>query len=103
MDASQGFLHPIIPVVVVARDAIVNTIRMVAIKNGKTLKYVNTGKFKNLTLKFGVLLTLFYNLPFELYNINLSDMLLIVGTVLSIISCIQYYNDNRRKIVVKEK
>ncbi len=101
--ASQGFLHPVIPVVVVARDAIVNTIRMVALKNEKTLKYVKTGKAKNLTLKFGVLLTLFYNLPFELYNINLSDMLLIVGTVLSIISCIQYYNDNKRRIVVKEK
>ena len=52
-------------------------------------------------MKVGIALTLFYNLPFELFNLNISDMLLIVGTVLAVISCIQYYNDNKRKIIVK--
>ena len=99
--SSQGFLHPIIPVVVIIRDYIVNAIRMAALKNGKTLKYVKTGKAKNIIMKVGIALTLFYNLPFELFNLNISDMLLIVGTVLAVISCIQYYNDNKRKIIVK--
>ena len=74
---------------------------MAALKNGKTLKYVKTGKAKNIIMKVGIALTLFYNLPFELFNLNISDMLLIVGTVLAVISCIQYYNDNKRKIIVK--
>lgn len=99
--SSQGFLHPIIPVIVIARDYIVNAIRNAALRNGKTLKYVKTGKAKNLMLKFGITLTLFYNLPFELFNLNISDILLIVGTVLAVISCIQYYNDNKRKIIAK--
>lgn len=99
--SSQGFLHPIIPVIVIIRDYIVNAIRMAALKNGKTLKYVKTGKAKNIIMKVGIALTLFYNLPFELFNLNISDMLLIVGTVLAVISCIQYYNDNKRKIIVK--
>ena len=99
--ASQGFLHPIIPVIVIARDYIVNAIRNAALRNGKTLKYVKTGKAKNLLLKIGLALTLFYNLPFELFNLNVSDILLIVGTVLAVISCIQYYNDNKRKIIAK--
>ena len=93
--SSQGFLHPIIPVVVIIRDYIVNAIRMAALKNGKTLKYVKTGKAKNIIMKVGIALT------FELFNLNISDMLLIVGTVLAVISCIQYYNDNKRKIIVK--
>jgi CDP-diacylglycerol--glycerol-3-phosphate 3-phosphatidyltransferase len=100
--ASQGFLHPIIPVIVVSRDYIVNTIKNAALRNGKTLRFVKTGKAKNIVFKIGITLTLFYNLPFELFNLNISDMLLIVGTVLAVISCIQYYNDNRKKIIIKD-
>ena len=99
--SSQGFLHPIIPVVIIVRDCIVNALKMTALKNGKTLKYVKTGKAKNLILKIGIALTLFYNLPFELFNLNVADMLLIVGTVLAVISCIEYYGDNKRKLVIK--
>ena len=39
--SSQGFLHPIVPVVVISRDCIVNAIRMLALKNGKELKTVH--------------------------------------------------------------
>ena len=99
--SSQGFIHPIIPVVVIARDYIVHTIRITSISNGNTLKNVKTAKAKNITIEFGIALTLFYNLPFELINVRVSDILLIVGTVLSIISCIQYYNDNKKKIALK--
>lgn len=96
--ASQGFVHPIIPVAIIARDFIVNAIKMTAKEKGVELKYVKITKPKNIIIKLGMTLTLFYNLPFELFNINISDMLLIVGTVLAIISCIQYYNDNKKKI-----
>ena len=99
--AAQGFIHPIIPVVIVSRNYIVHTIRMAALRNGNTLISVRTSKAKNILLKLGIALTLFYNLPFELFNLNISDMLLIVATVLAVISCIQYFNDNKKKIVVK--
>ena len=66
------------------------------------IQFVKTGKAKNIVFKIGITLTLFYNLPFELFNINVSDMLLIVGTVLAVISCIQYYNDNKKKIITKD-
>ena len=99
--ASQGFIHPIIPVIIVSRNYIVHTIRMAALRHGNTLISVRTSKAKNILLKLGIALTLFYNLPFELFNLNISDMLLIVATVLAVISCIQYFNDNKKKIVVK--
>ncbi|MBR1377402.1 MAG: CDP-diacylglycerol--glycerol-3-phosphate 3-phosphatidyltransferase [Bacilli bacterium] len=97
--SSQGFLHPFIPVIIIGRDYVANAIRMTALKKNITLKSVKIDKYKNIIIKIGVALTLFYNLPFELFNLNISDILLIVGTVLSVISCIQYYNDNRRKII----
>lgn len=97
--ASQGFMHPIIAVIVIGRDYIVNTIRMTALKKNQVLKNVKIGKFKNAILELGIALTLFYNLPFELFNFNIADILLIIGTVLAVISCMQYYNDNKRKIM----
>ena len=39
----------------------------------------------------GIVLTLFYNLPFELLNFKVSDVLLMIACVLSIISAYQYY------------
>ena len=97
--SSQGFLHSIIPVIIICRDCIVNALRILASKNGKELKKVKIGKAKNIILKIGITLTLFYNLPFELFNLNISDILLIIGTVLSVVSCFEYYADNKRKIV----
>lgn len=95
--AAQGFMHPIIAVIVIGRDYIVNTIRMTALRKNQVLKNVKIGKVKNAILELGIALTLFYNLPFELFNLNVADILLIIGTVLAVISCIQYYNDNKRK------
>ena len=47
----------------------------------------------------GIILTLFNNLPFELYNIKVSDALLIIATVLSVYSGIQYYQINKKIIL----
>src|SRR5574344_17291 len=92
--SSQGFIHPIITIVIVLRDIVVNALKSTAISNGKKLLPVKTGKVKAMFLNLGIALTLFYNLPFELYNIKVSDILLIIGTVLAVVSCIQYHNDN---------
>ena len=39
----------------------------------------------------GIVLTLFYNLPFELIPLRVSDFLLAVAAILSVISGIKYY------------
>ena len=93
--ASQGFVHPIIPVVLIVRDSIVNSIRMVAAKNNKVLAAIKTGKIKTACLMVGIILTLFYNLPFELVGISVSKVLLFIATILSVVSGIQYYNMNK--------
>ena len=93
--ASQGFIHPIIPVVLIVRDSIVNSIKMMASKKGKVVAAINSGKIKTTFLMVGIILTLFYNLPFELVGISVSKVLLFIATILSVVSGIQYYSMNK--------
>ncbi|MEG0825927.1 MAG: CDP-diacylglycerol--glycerol-3-phosphate 3-phosphatidyltransferase [Bacilli bacterium] len=99
---AYGFIHPIIPVIIIIRDIVVNSIKMLASSKGSVMTNISSGKFKTVLLMIGVMLTLFYNLPFELWNLRISDFILIIACVLSIISGIQYYNLNK-KIIVLEK
>lgn len=99
--SSQGFIHPIIPVVVIVRDIVVNSIKMLAASKGKVVAAIKSGKLKTACLMVGIILTLFYNLPFELWNISVSKVLLFIATILSLVSGIQYYNMNKH--LVKEK
>ena len=95
---AQGFIHPIIPVIIILRDTIVDSIKMVAGSKGNVVAAIKTGKYKTASLMIGIVLTLFYDMPFELWNIHVSDFLLIVACALSIISGIQYYFMNKKYI-----
>ncbi len=97
--ATSGFIHPIIPVVIISRDTIVDIIKMIAGSKGKVVGASKTGKVKTIFMTIGIALTLFYNLPFELINIRISEIFLIVGAVLSIISAVEYYNSNKNLIL----
>lgn len=99
--AAQGFIHPIIPVVLIIRDSIVNSIKMLAASKGKVVAAIKLGKAKTACLMVGIILTLFYNLPFELLNISVAKALLFVATILSVISGVQYYSLN--KYLIKDK
>lgn len=90
--ASTGFIHPVIPVMLVIRDIVVNAIKMISGNQGTVVAAIRLGKIKTVCLMLGTILTLFYNMPFELLNLKMSDFLLIIATILSIISAIQYYN-----------
>ena len=48
--------------------------------------------------RINIALMLFYNLPFELWNISVAKVLLFVATILSIISGVQYYTMNKHLI-----
>ena len=95
---ATGFIHPIITVVVIVRDSIVNAIKMVAGNKGEAVAAIMSGKLKTACLMVGITLTLFYNLPFELWNLKVSDFLLIIAAVLSIVSGVQYYTMNKKYI-----
>lgn len=93
---AQGLIHPIIPVIIVTRDIVVDVIKMIVGNKGKAVAAIKSGKIKTIFLMFGITLTLFNNLPFELINVRVSDILLICATALSIYSGIQYYQKNKK-------
>ncbi len=97
----QGFIYPIIPVILIVRDEIVNSLKMLAAGTGKQVAAITTGKIKTACLMVGVVLTMFYNLPFELFNIYVSNALLIIAAVFSIISGVQYFLKFKKLIFAK--
>lgn len=96
--SAQGFIHPIIPVIIVIRDSIVNSIKMLAASRGRVVAAIRLGKVKTVCLMIGIVLTLFYNLPFELWNISVDKAFLFVATILSVVSGIQYFSLNKHLI-----
>ena len=99
---AQGFIHPIITVVIILRDTFVDSVRLVASSKGKVIPAGKLGKVKTASMMIGLALTLFYNMPFELWNLRIADFLLILATVLSVISGIQYYVANKEYFSAKE-
>jgi len=97
--SAQGLIHPIIPVIIVARDTFVDIIKMIVGSKKAPVAAIKSGKYKTAFLMVGITLTLFNNLPFELINIRVSDVLLIIATALSIYSGIQYYQLNKKVIL----
>ena len=89
--ASDGMISPVIAVIFIVRDIAVDSIKMVVGNKGKAVAAIGIAKLKTATLMFGLVFTLFYNLPFELIGIRVSDCLLIISAILSIISAFQYY------------
>ena len=96
--SALGLINPIIPVVIVLRDIVVNAIKMEAASKGKVVAAIKSGKLKTACLMVGVALIFFNNLPFELINIRFADFLLYFATIMSIVSMIEYYNLNKSLI-----
>ena len=83
--ASQGFIPAVIPVVIIVRDIIVDAIRMNV-----------SAKIKTASLMVGIVFTFFYNLPFELFGFQISKFFLYFGTLMSLVSMVEYYNLNKK-------
>ena len=98
----HGFIHVIVPVVIVLRDIIVNAIKMEAAGKGKVVAAIGSGKLKTATLMVGTTLALFCNAPFEHWGIYVDDILLFIACILSIISAVQYFNINKELIFPKK-
>lgn len=96
--SSLRFINPIIPVVIVLRDIVVNAIKMEAASRGRVVAAIKSGKIKTAALMIGTTLIFFNNLPFELINLRVADFLLYFAAIMSIISMVQYYTMNKSLI-----
>ena len=90
--ACNGFIHPIIAVIYIFRDEVVNALRIHAAKNGIVVAAGMNGKIKTFAMMVGLSLMFFYNLPFELVNIRVDKFLIFFATIMSVVSGVEYYN-----------
>ena len=88
----NGFIHPVIAVIYIFRDEVVNALRIHAAKNGIIVPAGVNGKIKTFAMMSGLSLMFFYNLPFELLNIRVDKFLIFFATIMSVVSGIEYYN-----------
>lgn len=89
--AANGFLHPLVAVIYIFRDEVVNALKMHSAKKGIVVAASNSGKIKTFAMMTGLSLMFFYNLPFELLNIRVDEFLIYFATVMSVVSGIEYY------------
>jgi len=99
--AVEGVISPIIPVVIIFRDTIVDSIRMLASNKGVVIAAGKAGKLKTACMMVGLSLIFFYNLPFEIWNIDVANVLVVIATILSVYSGIEYYYNNKKVLFSK--
>ena len=93
--ATSGHISPIVPVVIVSRDIAVDSIKMVAGQKNGAVAASKAGKFKTAFMLVGITLLFFYDLPFALINVYPSRVIIMIATVLSVLSGVQYYVKNK--------
>ena len=89
--AAENMVHPIIAVIIIGRDIIVDSIKMLIGNKGKAVAAIKVAKYKTAALMVGLTLKMFYDLPFSLIPVRVSDYLLILASVLAIVSGAKYY------------
>ena len=99
--AVKGFIPAIIPVIYVARDIVVDAIKMQAAGKGKVIAAIKSGKWKTATMMVGITLVFFYNIPFEFIGIRVDLFLLYLACILSVVSALQYYRLNKELLFSK--
>ena len=94
--ATSGHISHIVPVVIVSRDIAVDSIKMVAGQKNGAVAASKAGKFKTAFMLVGITSLFFYDLPFALINVYPSRVIIMIATVLSVLSGVQYYVKNKK-------
>ena len=97
--AVEGYISVIIPVVIVSRDIIVDSIKMVAGQKSGAVGASKAGKIKTACMLTGIVLLFFYDLPFSLFNFYPAKVIIMIATILSIVSGVQYYIKNKKYLI----
>jgi len=92
----------LIPVVIITRDIIVDSCKMISGNKGKVVAASWLGKAKTMCMMVGLTLTLFGNIPFTFINLSVDNLLLLIATLLSVVSGCQYYYNTREFLFPKD-
>ena len=91
--AYDKILPVIVPVIIISRDIVVDSIKMVAGSKKGAVAASWPGKIKTVCMMVGITLVFFYNIPFAFIGngIRIDYFFVFVATVMSIVSGCQYF------------
>jgi CDP-diacylglycerol--glycerol-3-phosphate 3-phosphatidyltransferase len=92
---SSGDLSVIVPIIMISRDTIVDAIRMVAVSNNKVLAASYLGKAKTMTQMIAICILLLNNVFFNDINVPMGQIMIVIATIISVISGIDYFIKNK--------
>ena len=92
----------LVPVVIVTRDIIVDSCKMISGNNGKVVAANFLGKAKTMCMMIGIALTFFGNFPFVYLNLPIDKLLILIATILSVVSGCQYYYNTKGFLFPKD-
>jgi CDP-diacylglycerol---glycerol-3-phosphate 3-phosphatidyltransferase len=91
----QGIVPVVAVLIMIWRDTIVDGIRMVSSGKGVVVAAGYLGKIKTVSQMFTIIFILMNNLPFELYQLPITDFLLWFSVSISVLSGISYFMQSR--------
>lgn len=98
--ATCGFVSSIVPLIIISMD-IINYALKTGCPDPEIKWNQSVKKLRNFFIYFGIVLTLFYNLPFELINLRISDALLVIATILSIVKTLQNIDVSKKYLKMR--
>lgn len=99
--ACNSNISPVIPVVIITRDTIVDSLKMISGNKGKVVAASYLGKAKTMCMMIGLTLIMFNDFPFCYLRIPVDQFLIIVATILSVVSGCQYYYNTKEFLFPK--
>lgn len=93
--ASDHTISIIIPIIIIARDTIVDAIRLVAANKQFVIAASSLGKLKTATQMLAVVMLLLCNFPFSYFEIPVADIAIWISAIISVVSGIDYFMKNK--------
>lgn len=91
-----GKVGTLVCIILIAREFLISGFRILAASEGVVIAAGMVGKIKTVVQLVGISLVLLGNPIFNIWSIQMGEILLYVSVVLSIWSCIEYIYKNRK-------
>jgi len=89
--AYQGIMPVLAVLIMIWRDTAIEGVRMIAARNGVTIAAAFLGKVKTVTQMITIVLYLVSNLPFELVQLPIHELMLWFTVTISVVSGVSYF------------
>lgn len=97
--ASSHDISILVPIIMIARDTIVDAIRLIASQKNVVLAASFLGKAKTMTQMIAICLLLLNNVIFDYIGIPMASIMIWLATIISVVSGIDYFMKNKDYIM----